>query len=223
MRRSRFAREWWRPRRPLGWADTLAALWPVHGVVAENGGAAVVRQARGGKAWGRTIYWRSDEERLADQPRLAALRAQILTELPYARLAADQWLRRSDVAFDIGEQLALDAAQIDAITARIRAAGADCLVSSVHAHASFGGANKALMLARVAGELWTDTPLAVDHYLYVGDSPNDQAGFAAFPFSVGVANVTRYAARLAPPPRYVTQAPGGHGFAELTRFVLKNR
>ena len=55
------------------------------------------------------------------------------------------------------------------------------------------------------------------------DSPNDQAAFAFFDTSIGVANVTRYAADLNPPPRYVTQAGHGSGFAEAIEQIVAHR
>jgi len=56
-----------------------------------------------------------------------------------------------------------------------------------------------------------------------GDSPNDQAAFAFFHASIGVANVARYLPQLAPPPRFVTTASHGHGFAEAIAVLLEAR
>jgi hypothetical protein len=96
------------------------------------------------------------------------------------------------------------------------------LVSSVHAHAYFGDHDKASMLVRLARERFgVDLPRERDRWLFVGDSPNDQAGFSFFPLSVGVANVGKSIDRLSPPPAYVTPSEGGHGFAELVDLILK--
>lgn len=203
--------------RPGGWAETLAALLPVAGVIAENGGLAVLRS-------GETLYWDDLPTRQAQQSRLALLTDDLRRRLPFARLAADQPLRRVDVAFDVGEAQRLDAAQVAELTAAIAAHGARALVSTVHAHAFYGDHDKAKMIVRLAAHrLATDEETLQARYLFVGDSPNDQAGFAYFPTTVGVANCARYEARLAPPPRYVTPSPGGHGFAELVRHLLARR
>ncbi len=203
--------------RPAGWAEVLAALWPVDAVVAENGALAVVPEgARMNRLW-----WDDEAARRAQRPRLDAIVADVLANVPRARLAEDNWLRRCDVAFDVGETQKLDPAEVDAISARIRAAGARVLVSSVHAHAYFGDHDKASMLVRLARERFgEDLDGNRDRWLFVGDSPNDQAGFSWFPLSVGVANVARYADRLQPPPAYVTPSEGGHGFAELVELIL---
>jgi hydroxymethylpyrimidine pyrophosphatase-like HAD family hydrolase len=95
------------------------------------------------------------------------------------------------------------------------------VTSTIHAHAYYGDHDKAKMLARLAAERWGDDAASLRaRYLFIGDSPNDQAAFAFFPRSVGVANVARFERELRPPPGFVTPSEGGHGFAELVRRVL---
>ena len=202
--------------RPAGWAEVLASLWPVDAAIAENGGIAYVK--RDGRL--ERIYFDPGEP--ADNARrLDSVAEDILRSFPFARRSDDSSLRITDLAFDVGEHQHLDRAQIDAITSRCRELGAKTLVSSVHAHAFFHGADKALMSARVANMLWEDKPAEVAaHYAFVGDSPNDQAAFGFFAASIGVANVARYAADLRPPPSYVTPSTGGRGFAEAIDHIL---
>jgi HAD superfamily hydrolase (TIGR01484 family) len=202
--------------RPAGWAEVLASLWPVDAAIAENGGIAYVRRGRRLER----LYFEAGDP-VADAARLAALADEILTTYPFARRADDSALRVTDVAFDIGENQHLPATDIEAITAHCRRLGARTLVSSVHAHACFHTADKARMSARVAELLWSEPEAEVAaHYAFVGDSPNDQAAFAFFSTSIGVANVARYAAVLSPPPRYVTPSPNGRGFAEAIDALL---
>ena len=208
--------------RPAGWAEVFACTWPLAGAIAENG-AFAVRRATDGKSVERMTW--DDEATCATQGRaLAALAAEIVREVPDARLADDQWLRRCDVAFDIGETRQLARQTVDDISARIRAAGAQVVTSSVHAHAFFGDHDKAKMCARVARAWWNEalTDSRAD-YLFVGDSPNDQSCFAWFPVAAGVANVRRYLDRLAPPPTYVADAEGGYGFAQIAELLLRSR
>jgi HAD superfamily hydrolase (TIGR01484 family) len=202
--------------RPGGWAEVLASVWPVDAAIAENGGIAFVRRGRRLER----IYFEPGDP-AADAGRLAALTDEIIGAHSFARRADDSSLRITDVAFDIGEHQQLSATEIEAITAHCRRLGARTLVSSVHAHACFHTADKARMSARVAELLWNEPESEVAaHYAFVGDSPNDQAAFAFFTTSIGVANVARYAAVLAPPPRYITPSPGGHGFAEAIDALL---
>jgi HAD superfamily hydrolase (TIGR01484 family) len=200
--------------RPAGWAEVLASLWPVDAAVAENGGIAYLK--RGGRL--ERIYFDPAE----DASRLAALADEVLRTCSFARKSDDCGLRITDVAFDIGENLRLEHAQIDAITTTCRELGARTLVSSVHAHGFFHSADKAKMAARVANVLWGDSEAEVaSHYAFVGDSPNDQAAFTFFDMSIGVANVQRYTDVLKPPPRYVTPSAHGAGFAEAIDALLR--
>jgi hydroxymethylpyrimidine pyrophosphatase-like HAD family hydrolase len=65
-----------------------------------------------------------------------------------------------------------------------------------------------------------DLDAEISHWVYVGDSTNDQLMFDAFPNSIGVANVRRFEAQLAHLPRYITDAERGAGFAEVARAVI---
>jgi hypothetical protein len=203
--------------RPAGWAEVLASLWPVDAAIAENGGIAFLRH---GKKVERLYFESTDPAE--DERRLVAVADEILRSFPFARRSDDSGLRITDLAFDIGENQHLPREQIDAITGRMRELGARTLVSSVHAHGFFHGADKAKMSARVANVLWGESEAEVaKHYAFVGDSPNDQAAFTFFEMSIGVANVTHYLDRLNPPPRYVTTLPNGRGFAEAIDALLR--
>jgi HAD superfamily hydrolase (TIGR01484 family) len=206
--------------RPAGFAAVLAATWPVAAVVAENGAVAFLRS-------GRTVeprFWDGDAARAEQQTRLAKLRDEARARWPWARPAGDQWLRRCDLAFDVGETQTLTMQQIGDLRAFIEGAGARCVVSTVHAHAFYGDHDKAAMLVRLAREVWNeDLDAERGRYLFVGDSPNDAAGFAWFPVSAGPSNVRRFAAALNPPPAFVAPSPGGHGFAEIAAAVLSSR
>jgi hypothetical protein len=76
------------------------------------------------------------------------------------------------------------------------------------------------MLRRLFGRDLLDE---LAHWAYVGDSTNDQVMFERFPFSVGVANLRRFADELMHWPAWITQAERGQGFAELARALLAAR
>ena len=63
-------------------------------------------------------------------------------------------------------------------------------------------------------------PQECERWLFVGDAPNDASMFAAFPCSVGVANLMPQLHRLPVAPRYMTEAGHGAGFVELARHLL---
>jgi HAD superfamily hydrolase (TIGR01484 family) len=206
--------------RPAGYAEVLALMWPLAAAIAENGAFAVRRRGRSVER----MLWDPEAVGEEQRRRLDVLAERVLAEVPGARLANDQWLRRRDLAFDIGETQTLPPATVDEIARRIREAGARVLISSVHAHAFFGDHDKARMCERVARQ-FLDEDLAATRadWLFVGDSPNDQACFAYFPNAAGVANVRRYLDVLTPPPAFVADGEGGHGFAEIVTLLLAGR
>ena len=104
----------------------------------------------------------------------------------------------------------------------MRAEGLTAKVSSIHVNGWFGDYDK-LAMTRVLlrEEFGIDLDAAREQFVFVGDSPNDAPMFDFFPNSVGVANVIRFAGRIATLPTYVTTREAGAGFAELADFLLK--
>ncbi len=206
--------------RPLGWCDVLAQLAPIDVAVGENGAGWVYRRGR------KLVegYWDDQSARSHQRARIDQLVRKVAIELPQIRLADDQTHRRIDVAFDVAETVQLPAATVNHLCELIRAAGANVLVSSVHAHAFYGQHDKATGVGRAVAEVLNrDVAAAPDRWLFVGDSGNDAPAFAYFPVSVGVANVRAHLPRLPVPPAFVTSRSHGHGFAELADHILRAR
>ncbi len=207
--------------RPGGYAEVLGNTFAVDAAIAENGAVAMIRRRTGAHWVLERLYWDSAEVRHDQLARLELVIERVRREMPHVKLADDRWLRKCDIAFDIGETVSLPKQEIDRLRDCMQAAGARVLISTIHAHAFFGDHDKAAMLERVVAHLWQeDLASTRDRYVYLGDSPNDQAAFAYFPLSIGVANVRDYAAHLHPPPAYVTEQPGGAGFAEAIDKIL---
>jgi hypothetical protein len=209
--------------RPAGWCDLVARFWPVDGVVGENG-AFGFRYDHAARTM-RRRFWASDAERAENRVRLDALAKKILERVPGAALSADQPYRVADIAIDVCEDVPpLPADGVDEILRLCEAAGATAKLSSIHVNAWFGTYDK---LAMARAFLTDDLGIAPDAQgeavLFVGDSPNDEPMFRAFPLSVGVANIRRAAARLKHLPAYVTRAEAGAGFVELARHLLDAR
>ena len=107
------------------------------------------------------------------------------------------------------------------IVAIMEAEGLTAKVSSIHVNGWFGDYDKLAMARTLFGERFgIDLEAENRSVVYAGDSPNDAPMFAFFEKSVGVANVRRFAGRLAAEPKYVTEASGGAGFAELAARLL---
>ena len=209
--------------RPAGWCDHMARMWPIDGVVGENG-AFYFRYDHGAKRMVR-VYWLSAAQRAADRQRLNELKARILREVPNSAVASDQRYREADLAIDYCEDVApLSAEQVAHIVALFEGAGAQAKVSSIHVNGWFGNYDKLSMTKRVLEEQF-DLGVEVirERALFVGDSPNDAPMFSYFPNSVGVANVRAFAGQMAAEPAYVTEAAGALGFAELAGALLEAR
>lgn len=199
--------------RPGGWVDHLARMWPVDGVVGENGGLWFWM----GEGRLERRFAQSEAERRRNRERLQDLGQLILARVPGARLASDQPYRDLDLAVDFCEDVPrLPDDAIDAISSHFRAAGAVAKVSSIHVNGWYGGFDKRSGCVAFVRDRWgEDLEASRQDWLYVGDSPNDEPMFAWFPRTVGVANVAAFVPRMTHLPRWVTPSPGGHGFAEL--------
>lgn len=207
--------------RPGGWVDHIARMWPVDGVVGENGG--LWYYMRDGRLNRRFVQ--PPEERAANRARLEGVARRVLAEVPGAALASDQPYRELDLAVDFCEDVpALGDADIDRIVAAFEAEGARCKVSSIHVNGWFGSFDKLEGCRRLLHELWgEDLTDSRDRWAFFGDSQNDEPMFGFFPLSVGVANVRRFLPRMTRWPTWVTRSPGGHGFAEGAALLLERR
>lgn len=216
--------------RPVRWCESLAARWPVPAVVAENGAVALFSgktaetPVPNGEVALSKIYREDAPTRARNMAHMQRVAARVLREVPGAALARDSAGRETDIAFDVAEHQQLDAAQIDAILALLRAEGLRTTRSSIHVHGAvnaFDKWNGAQWAAQALfGRCLSDEP---DQWVAVGDSINDEPMFRHFHHSVGVANIERFADQLQPPPVYVTRLARGAGFAELAQALLSAR
>ncbi len=205
--------------RPAGWVDHIARMWPVDGCVGENGGL-----------W----FWMGDgklqrrflqpaEERTRNRAALEALAVEILADVPGTALASDQPYRELDLAIDFCEDVPpLGDAAIDRILAGFHRRGATAKVSSIHVNGWFGSFDKLTGIRRFHQDRWGE-PIDLQRWAFFGDSANDEPMFAAFPLSVGVANVVHFLPRMKAHPAWITEAPGGHGFVEAVEILLARR
>lgn len=207
--------------RPGGWVDHIARMWPVDGVIGENGGLWFYMHD------GKLVrsFLQKPDIRRTNRERLDELAGSILSGVPGTALASDQTYRDLDLAVDFCEDVPpLDRAAIDAIVTHFELAGAVAKVSSIHVNGWFGEFDKLTGCRRFLAERFDeDLDAVVGDYAFVGDSANDEPMFAKFGLSVGVANVRDFLDRMSGWPTYVTEGFGGHGFAEFAQRVLELR
>ena len=206
--------------RPLGWSEPLARTWPVDAIVAENGAVALIPEG----AALRIEYAQDEATRECNAVRLREVAQRVLREVPGTLLARDSAGRVTDIAVDHSEFTHLDAVAIQRVVALMQAEGMNATVSSIHVNGWFGSHTKLSaahwMVRRLYGR---DLAAEIERWIYVGDSTNDQASFGAFPLSVGVANLRRFAAELHTWPAYITEGERGAGFAQVAHALLAAR
>lgn len=225
--------------RPVGWSEPFARAWPLDAIVAENGAVALFQAPpadsgvddkntfqRPTEARERLskLYQTDAAARAVNFRRLQAVAARVLREVPGAALARDSAGRETDIAIDHSEFSLLNPDQIAAVVAILQAEGLHATVSSIHVNGWIGGHDKwqgARWIARAL--LGRDLAGEIDHWLYIGDSTNDQVMFQHFTHSVGVANIRRFADQLHHLPRCVTAGERGAGFAEMAARLLADR
>jgi HAD superfamily hydrolase (TIGR01484 family) len=205
--------------RPLGWADVLTRLFPVRGVVTENGGAWILREGSE-----RTVTFLQDETVRAEGMAHVLRFVDHLTQTcPILARVHDLTERATDVALDIHESANVpDAIVLEAIR-MAREAGVHAIASTVHLHLSSRQPDKVAGMLGAARGAGLDPERVASHWIYVGDSPNDASAFAAIQHSVGVANVRAFEGKMPSWPRYVTEGVAGDGFAEVVERLLRAR
>lgn len=209
--------------RPMGWSVPIARDTTINAVVAENGAVALFHEGHEGEKL-LAEYEQDEATRATNAQRLQATARRILAEVPGATLARDSAGRVTDIAIDHSEFAHLSPEAIQQVVALMQAAGMNATVSSIHVNGWYGSHNK-LSGARwiVQRLLGRDLENETAQWVYVGDSTNDQAMFAHFPLSVGVANLRRFADQLSVWPAYMTEGERGAGFAEVAQAVLAAR
>jgi hydroxymethylpyrimidine pyrophosphatase-like HAD family hydrolase len=232
--------------RPVGWSEPFALQWPVDAIVPENGAVALVPErsphpnpppvgegesvpspAGGGLGWGprvRKIYVEDEELRRRNFARLQKVAQRLLADVPGAVLARDSAGRETDIAIDHSEFVQLPPACIAQVVRLMQDEGMNATVSSIHINGWFGDHNKLSGARWIVRELFgRELDEELERWVYVGDSTNDEAMFAHFPNSIGVANIRRFEAEMTHLPRYITRGERGAGFAEVAQAILPAR
>jgi HAD superfamily hydrolase (TIGR01484 family) len=206
--------------RPAGWCDHIARMWPVDGVVGENG-AFYFRYDATAKRMNR-VYAQDNVTREGNVAKLHALAGQVLKTFPGTAFASDQAYREIDVAIDFCEDVpVLPLSTAQAIAHKFHDAGAEAKISSIHVNAWFGAHNKLSMSLRMLQECFGwDPAISKSCVAYCGDSPNDAPMYSYFPTGIGVANIRPLAHLMEHLPAFVTPSEGGDGFAEFADLML---
>ena len=207
--------------RCAGWCDHIARMWPVNGVVGENGAFFFSYDHQSKKI--QQTYCQTPKERKANHLALHEIKKTILKNVSGSALASDQDYRHTDLAIDFAEDVAtLSSNKIKEIVTIAENAGAIAKVSSIHVNCWIGSHNKlSTSLTTLEQVFGVSNSNIQNEVLFIGDSPNDSMMFDYFNKSVGVANVMDFIKELDKPPKYITLNHSGEGFVELADSLLR--
>ncbi len=207
--------------RPAGWCEMIARFWPVDGIIGENGGF-YFRYDHALKKMQRYFIF-SEEDRKQQRAKLNAIYDEIISQVPEAALASDQFTRLCDLAIDYCEDIkALSPQQIKKMVEIFTNHGAQAKVSSIHVNGWFGDYDKLTTCKLYCLQEWGwDLKEKQNEVAFVGDSPNDEPMFAFFKNSIAVANIQSYLNQLSSLPAYITHSESGQGFVELVQLLIK--
>ena len=207
--------------RCAGWCDHIARMWPVNGVVGENGAFFFSYDHQSKKM--QQTYCQTPKERKENHLALHEIKKTILKNVSGSALASDQDYRHTDLAIDFAEDVAtLSSNKIKEIVTIAENAGAIAKVSSIHVNCWIGSHNKlSTSLTTLEQVFGVSNSNVQNEVLFIGDSPNDSMMFDYFNKSVGVANVMDFIKELDKPPKYITLNHSGEGFVELADSLLR--
>lgn len=203
--------------RPAGWCEMIARMWPVAGVVGENGGFYF---RYNNKKMHRHFYFDIDTQK-SNRKKLDQIEKEVLNTIPGCDLASDQFCRMMDLAIDFCEDVpALPASDVEKIVAIFKSHGAQAKVSSIHVNGWFGDYNKLSMTLKFLNqEFGLSVDQAKSQCAFSGDSPNDEPMFEFFPNSFAVANINQFKNDLNFLPTYVAPSNGGKGFCQIAQQI----
>ncbi|GIL16406.1 MAG: haloacid dehalogenase [Oligoflexia bacterium] len=205
--------------RPAGWCEMIARVWPVAGVVGENGGF-YFRYANKKMIRHFVFDQKTQQE---NRKKLELIEKEVLAQVPGTALASDQFCRLMDLAIDFCEDVpALPKTEVQKIVSIFQKHGAQAKVSSIHVNGWFGQYDKLTQsLNFLAKEFNITAEEAKIACAFSGDSPNDEPMWKYFPHSFAVANVKNFIDDIQHKPNYVSINTGGLGFAEIAQSILK--
>lgn len=209
--------------RPAGWCDFIARMWPVAGVIGENGAFYFSYDEKNRKVIRK--YAQSSEERAEGRRKLNQLRLRVLKEVPGCGIASDQDFRIADLAIDFCEDVdRLSDDAIKKICSIVEEEGATYKISSIHINCWYGNYDKLTcfntFLKDFAGK---DLNQMQDKITFMGDSLNDEPMFKGLRYTIAVANILQFKEQLKDFPAYITNNKSAIGFKEAVDTILDKR
>jgi len=209
--------------RPAGWCDYFSRMWPIDGVIGENG-AFYYSFDRKHSNFER-VYYLTEKERIENRKKLNKIRERVLTEVPSCGIASDQDFRLFDLAIDFCEDVSrISDNDFNKILKILKEEKAIYKVSSIHINCWYGDYNKVSCLRKYlkdrAGKSINEMQ---DKIFFTGDSPNDEPIFQEMKHTGAVANINNFLGQMDFYPSYVASKNTSDGFKEIVDIILKKR
>jgi len=210
-----------------GWCDQIAKLWPVHGVIGENGAFWMQKNSNGFSTQATIALdtMKQQQHKLIEQLNI------LLLDYPDIGFANDQPFRYCDVAINLSQDREPISADIcRELMAKITKLTIDghpvnATESSIHLNVWVGNHSKRLTtekyLLHNALSNKLDEAINLNEIVYIGDSLNDESMFKWLPMTFGVRNIEPLLSRFKAKPTYITSKNGGYGFAELAEVIVE--
>lgn len=206
-----------------GWCDQISKLWPVHGVIGENGAFWMQKNASGFEVHSIVPV----QEMRTLQAKLRLELEAMLEDYQGVGFASDQPFRFCDVAINLSQDREpVPQAIAEELLHKARALNIDGMpvyasLSSIHLNVWLGEHSK-----RISGEAYLRAnsdfeSLSLENISYVGDSQNDEAMFEWLPTTFGVSNIQHVLDQLSYQPSHLLTQNGGFGFAELAKRIVE--
>jgi HAD superfamily hydrolase (TIGR01484 family) len=209
--------------RSAGWCDYIARMWPVAGVIGENGAFYYSYNRKTKKIIRK--YTISKYLQKEYRRKIEKLKKRVLLEVPNSAIASDQDFRLFDLAIDIKENIKpLSQNELDKIFDICASEGAINKLSSIHVNCWFGNYNKLTCLQAFLSDTEGKTLEEMqDFIIFAGDSPNDEPLFRELQYSIGVENISDFLDQMSYFPTFITNNKGGEGFQEAVSCILAKK
>ncbi|MEI6897625.1 MAG: HAD-IIB family hydrolase [Psychromonas sp.] len=206
-----------------GWCDQIVKLWPVHGVIGENGAFWMQKN--------NNNLITSNNSTLESMKKLQNKLIQqlnlLLMDYPGIGFASDQPFRYCDVAINLRQgREPVDDSICNELLRKIRnltigGQVVNATESSIHLNVWVGNHTKRLSSEQYLSENKKGQQIDLNEIAYIGDSLNDETMFEWLTLTFGVRNIEPSLPKFKTRPAFITNKKGGYGFAELAEIILQ--
>lgn len=197
-----------------GWADQMARMWPVEGVIAENGGLFLTRNTSNHGV--DRHYWHGDEF-LKNRKELGKILRMIQHRQPWLEVSDDQDFRLTSIAF----KLPVVHEQTQQLVDELQKQGCGYTINNLWVLGWLGQYDKLIMSRSILNRFYaleeSDEQASV---FYSGDSLNDAPMFKFYKKSLGMSTINNVLKVMPALPSWISKFPGGEGFVDGAVRIL---